>query len=299
MSRMKTLLTLTLGLALLLGKVGVVNAAPLLQEDVPVTGTIQSVVVETDSDSGVQTVLVTALVNGVEHTARLDLETAVSLGLITIGEGGEPAVDESRIGTEVQIDPTLFDSDAPPVDEKQHPVGSKLAEFFSSLANVDYEMIMSSHADGFGFGVITQALWMTKSLGGDATLFAAILDAKESGDYSMVVLPEGAIPQNWGQFKKAVLSGEDDDSLGDVMSGNDEGDNPGNGNGKPDDPGNGNGKPEDPGNGNGKSEDPGNGNGKPDDPGNGNKPDNPGNSNPPGQNKDKNKDKQNNRNDKK
>ena len=77
--------------------------------------------------------------------------------------------------------------------------------------------------DGFGFGVIAQALWMAQTLGGDMDLAEQILLAKKGEiEYSELDLGEDA-PEvnNWGQFKKFVL-GEEVKSLtnlGAIMSG--------------------------------------------------------------------------------
>jgi len=73
------------------------------------------------------------------------------------------------------------------------------------------------HEDGFGFGVIAQALWMSDNLGGDISAAGLILDAKKSGDYSSFVLPDGSHPTNWGQFKKALR--EKKNNLGVIVSG--------------------------------------------------------------------------------
>ena len=276
MSSLKLLASVFLGLAIIFGRVGSVYAASPQQDDAPITGTIQSVIVETNSESGVQTVVVTLLVNGEVQMVRLGIEAAASLNLFVldemgnpvVGEDGNPVVDEALIGSGVEIDPSTVIPDEPATEEKQHPVGAKISEFFSGLFSVDDDVVMNSHTGGFGFGVITQAMWITHKLGGDASFFQTILDAKESGDYSLVTLPNGNIPQNWGQLKKTVLKGEDTNSLGDVMSdvisgGDTQSGNPGNG--KPENPDNG--KPENSGN------------------SNGNKPDTP-----PGQTKDKTKD---------
>ena len=297
MQKLKFLISLFLGLAVIFGQVGAVNAAPPQQGGAPITGSVDSVVVETNPESGLQTVVVTLLVDGELQTIHLSVETATGLGLFVVDEEGAPVLDENGIPvvddaileTNVDVDPTTILPEDPVTEENQHPVGAKIAEFFSGLFDVDYELIMSSHSDGFGFGVLTQSLWITEKLGGDATLFQNILDAKKNHDYSLITLPDGSIPQSWGQLRKTVLKGEDDQSLGDIMShGDDESGNPGNGNndntnGKPENPGNGNSKPENPGHGNGKPENPGNGNTV--NPGNGNKPENP-----PGQTKDKTKD---------
>ena len=66
-------------LAVLFGQVGIVAAAPPVQDTTPITGTVESITTETDSN-GVTTVLVTLLDDqGTAQTVRLSLETAVTL----------------------------------------------------------------------------------------------------------------------------------------------------------------------------------------------------------------------------
>jgi len=45
-----------------------------------------------------------------------------------------------------------------------------------------------------------------------------ILEAKQNKDFSACVLPDGATPTNWGQFKRAAL-GKDKKNLGIIVSG--------------------------------------------------------------------------------
>ncbi len=122
--------------------------------------------------------------------------------------------------TEVEIDPATVIPDEVE-EEKQHPVGSAISDFFSDLLGVNYETVMEYHDEGTGFGVIAQALWMTNALEGDTELFSAILDAKKNKDYSGITLPDGSTPQNWGQFRKAVMKDRDKakENLGAIMSG--------------------------------------------------------------------------------
>lgn len=247
---MKFFFSIFLGLTVVLGQYMPAYAAPRQDEASFITGTVQSIVIEADGESEIQSVVVVILLeSGERQTVRLDAGTAASLGLVTVDESGGLAVDGSKIGMSVSLDTGTVLPDELVVDEKLHPVGGRVADFFSDLLGVDYDIVMGSHADGFGFGVIAQALWLTNKMGGDVVLFQTILDAKKSGDYSMITLSDGSIPQSWGQLKKAVFGDEKGTSLGDVMSDGD--DRPGNG--KPENPGNGNGKPEDPGNGKGKS----------------------------------------------
>ena len=219
------------------------------QETTPITGTVQSVVLETDATTGETIVVVTLLDDqGVTQTVNLNGETATSLGLTTTDIAtGETTVTDTAVGSTVEIDPaTVISSEEV---EEDHPVGSALADFFSETLGVDYAMVMDYHDQGAGFGVIAQALWITTKMEGDNVLFQTILDAKLSSDYSAIIMEDGTSPENWGQFKKAILQGESQNSLGDVMSDKDEnGNGKGNGRGNSDkDKGNENGH----GNGNG------------------------------------------------
>ena len=215
MSKTKLIVSLILVLALLSVQAGTVLAAPLKQE-APLTGTVDSITLETNT-SGETTVLVTLTDDaGVQQTVRLSVDTAVDLNLVTIDEAGNPVVNEAAIGSTITIDPgTVIPNEE--TEGEQHPVASALEEFFSSVLGIDYETIMSVHEGGVGFGVIAQALWLTNALDGDAELFQLIVDAKQSGDFSAIVLPNGSSPKNWGQFRKALLDNKE--NLGQIMSG--------------------------------------------------------------------------------
>jgi hypothetical protein len=222
MTRTKTIYSILLAAVLLATQVIAVGAAPAKQDTTPITGTVESITLETDATSGVTTVVVMLTdETGATQTVRLSLEDATSLGLVTTG--GTANLD--AIGTSTTIDPIMAIPDMPEepatTDEAQHPVGSALSDFFSELLGVDYQTIMDYHNDGVGFGVIAQALWMTNALGGDSDTFAAILEAKQNNDYSAITLPDGSIPKNWGQFRKALMSDRDKskENLGAIMSG--------------------------------------------------------------------------------
>ena len=282
MPKLKFFLCLFLGVAVVIAQAGSALAAPSWQDDAPITGTVQSAVVEADSVSDTQTVLVTLLVNREAQSIHVSVQTAADLGLVSLDENGAAVIDESVWGSDLTIASADILSDGSVTNERDHPVGSKITEFFSGLVDVDYELVMSSRSNRFGFGVISQALWMTDNLGGDATLFETILDAKKSNDYTSVALSETTIPQNWGQFKKTVLQEAGDNTPGDVVS---------EGTGKPDDNGNGNPPAIPPGQNKDKDSN-GNGNPPATPPGQGdkNKDNNSNSGNPPGQNKDKNQD---------
>lgn len=213
MYKTKLLTSILLALAVLFAQVGLVGAAPTAQETTPITGTIESITAETDSN-GVTTVLVTLLDDqGTTQTLRLSLETAVALGLVALDPvTNEPLIDESQVGQTVEIDPTTVIPDVP-VEENLHPIAVLLGTFFGE----DSSVINGYHEDGFGFGVIAQALWMSKNLNEDASLAGDILQAKKDGDYS-AFFPEGTenVPTNWGQFKKAVS--EKKNNLGVIVS---------------------------------------------------------------------------------
>jgi len=221
MKRTKFLLSVLLATIFLAAQVIVVGAAPATQDTTPITGTIQSIELETDTETDTTTVVVTLEDEfGEIQTVRLSLEDAIALGLVT-DDGSGPVADDSQVGTDVEIDPALVIPEDTMDDEEQHPVGSALSDFFSDLLGVDYEVIMDYHDDGVGFGVIAQALWMTNALEGDTDIFAAILEAKQNKDFSGIELPDGSTPTNWGQFRKAVMKDRDKskENLGAVMSG--------------------------------------------------------------------------------
>jgi len=221
MSHTKLLSSLLLVLAVLFAQVGVVVAAPQTQATTPITGTVQSITTETDTN-GVTTVLVTLVdAQGATQTVRLSVDTAVSLSLITLDPvTQQPVVDQTKVGQTVEVDPTTVIPEQTP-QESVNPISWLLGEFFGE----DPSVIQGYHDDGFGFGVIAQSLWISKNVSGDASLAEQILQAKQSGDYSSITLadgtpltlPDGSVPTNWGQFKKALLDHKI--NLGVVVSG--------------------------------------------------------------------------------
>jgi len=211
----KLLFSAMLILALLAGSTSVAFA----QETTPTSNTVQSVAIETDAE-GTTTVVVTytytdSAGTGQTATARLSVEIAESLGLVTTDPTtNEVAASDTAEGSTVIIDPATVIPE--PEAEKEHPVGSVLGEFFSETLGVDYDIVMEYHDSGTGFGVIAQALWMSNQLGGDSSTFAALLDAKKSGDYSAITLADGSTPRNWGDVVKSLKKGS---NLGSVKSG--------------------------------------------------------------------------------
>lgn len=246
MFRSKIFAGVLLVLAVLFAQVGTVFASPAAQETTPITGTIQNISLETDETGATTAVLVTVLDGeGMTQTVRISVETAVALGLVTVDPATNVvSVVESKVGQPVEIDPATV---LPEEEVDVHPIAAILASFFGMEAGV----VQGYHEDGFGFGVIAQALWMAKGLNDDPTTAGLILEAKRTGDYSAFILPDGSIPTNWGQFKKAAM-GKEKKNLGLIVSGHAENDEDGqqkNGNG------NGQGKDNNPGKGKGKDKD--------------------------------------------
>ena len=222
----KIFISLGIALLLLVAQFGTALAA---QEPPPITGAVDNIELVTDATTGETMVVVTLLDPATNTTQmlRLSLEAAAGLGLVSTDLAtGQTTVNAAALKTTVQIDPALVLTDSPTQEEAQHPVGSALADFFGELFGVDYETVMDYHADGVGFGVIAQALWMTERLEGDTETFEMILDAKQNGDYSVVTLTDGSTPQNWGQFRKAVLGTGKKENLGTIMSDRENTDNP-------------------------------------------------------------------------
>jgi hypothetical protein len=212
-------------LAVLFAQVGNVAAAPQVQDTTPITGTVQSITTETDTN-GLKTVLVTVLDDqGATQTLRLSVETAVTLGLVTLDPTTkEPVVNETQVGQTVEIDPTTVIPEDN-AEESVHPIAWLLAEFFGE----DPSVVDGYHEDGFGFGVIAQALWMSSNLtateegSGDASLAEEILQAKQDKDFEAFFeahpeyIGDGPVPTNWGQFKKSLLDKKN--NLGVIVSG--------------------------------------------------------------------------------
>lgn len=203
MKRVKFLVSLILVIAVLVGQVSAVFAATD-----PITGTVQSITLETNVNTAVTTVRITLLDNGASQKVRVNIDSAIALGLVILGGDGNPVINEAILGQQLEVKSSTVISEEP---LHQHPVGHALATFFSDIIDLNYETIMTVHDEGIGFGVIAQALWLTKKLGGDAVLFKLIIYAKKNNDFSAFALGEGgAIPRNWGQFKKAVMEGKKD-----------------------------------------------------------------------------------------
>src|SRR5689334_826118 len=223
MNKLKLILTMALTFTVLFAQVGSAAAAPLAQTPTPITGTVTNIALSSDG----QSVLVTLTdAQNVTQTVSITLTAATSLGLLD--SSGQPVpVTGSQ---SVTIDSTMI---APGTTVAVNPISSLLATFFGGDASV----IDGYHNDGFGFGVIAQALWMSRNLTGtegqvgDTSLAGDILQAKQDKDFAAFfekhpdLLADGeSIPTNWGQFRKEFLNKKN--NLGVVVSGH--GNNPDN-----------------------------------------------------------------------
>jgi len=218
MFKTKLLAGVLLIFILLAAQVGVAAAAPPAQDTTPISGTIQSITTETDAN-GVTTVLVT-LTDG--QTVRISDVTADELGLFDLTTQ-EPVL--TQIGQPVVIDPTTVIPDEEPAEEDVHPIAALLAAFFFP-DDPDMASLLDGYheEDGFGFGVIAQALWMSEGVSEDgnvdATATECILQAKRDGTYDACFdFAEDPVPTNWGQFKKALRENKGRHNLGSIVSG--------------------------------------------------------------------------------
>src|SRR5687768_4100816 len=216
MLKTKFLGSLLLTITILVAQLGTAFAAPVQQESLPIIGIVQSITLETDINTGITIVLLTVSgENDLSRRVRVSQETAFTLGLLTLNVDGNPIINNMALGKSIEVDSET----AIPDDEvDQHPIGSALVTFFSRITGLHYDQIMAAHNKGTGFGVIAQALWLTMKFKGDSEVFLAILDARQTGDYSAFTLDDGTTPKNWGQLRKAILDGSKNENLGIVMS---------------------------------------------------------------------------------
>jgi hypothetical protein len=261
MNKIKMILTVALTFVVLFAQVGNVAATPLAQDPALITGTITDITLETDTNGVATAVLVTLEDDlGATQTVRISVETAALLGLLVLDVNGQPVldpntglpdVDEDMFGTIVEIAAIDVIPDEGTEEEPVHPIATLLAAFFGAEDENLASVIDGYHTDGYGFGVIAQALWMSQNItgtedeAGDASLAGEILDAKKNKDFAFFFEAhpeyfEGDVaPTNWGQFRKALLNKKQ--NLGVVVSGqadlteqessNSNGNDHGNGNG--------------------------------------------------------------------
>ena len=197
MLKTKPLISLVLAITVLVAQAGAVLAAPALQDPAPITGTIQSITLGTDTTTGITIVLVNLLdVSGSLQTVRVSLETAITLGLVVLASDGSPVLNDLALGW-IEISPAIV---LPDEEADQHPIGSALATFFSDIAGIDYGTIMAAHDQGFGFGVIAQALWLTTKLEGDADIFDRFDRVGEDGPIGSGLAGQSASVQSLAEF---------------------------------------------------------------------------------------------------
>jgi hypothetical protein len=243
MNKLKLILTMALTFVVLFAQVGNVAAAPLAATNI--TGTVTGIALDTDANN-VTTVLVTL---NETQTVRISVDTANGLGLLD-SMTGDPVPVNGQI---VTITADTIIPDTTPVEE---PVINPISDLLAGFFHVDASVIEGYHTDdGFGFGVIAQALWMSRNLTGkdgqvgDASLAKEILSVKRGDEtYEKFfeehpgLLAEGATtPTNWGQFRKAfsnkknnlgvVVSGQSDESNTTTQSEHGNGNDNGHGNG--------------------------------------------------------------------
>lgn len=192
--------------------------------DVLIEGIVQSVEVVvdelTDETCVLVTLLMTTLDGEVAISYRLSIENALGLelGSLEIQTVEELVPVEAMIGQMLEIDP----QDILPEEgeDKSNPVAELLGNFFAELFGLEPEVVISYHEQGMGYGVIAQAGILAYALEGDSGLMQTILDAKQSGDYSAIVLPDGTSVENWGQLRKAILKQDGTlGNLGQIVSG--------------------------------------------------------------------------------
>ena len=209
MFKTKLLAGVLLVFTLLTAQVGMAAAAPLAQDTtITISGIVTEIGEPETDENGVTTVLVTLLLED-QTTQIVRISDVLAAGL--------------EIGQQVslQVDPNDVIPDEEPAEETVHPIAALLAAFFDE----DPSIVDGYHEDGFGFGVIAQALWMSRNLTGtedetgDASLAEQILQAKEDHDYSAFTdfFEDGFVPTNWGQFRKEVLQKKN--NLGVIVSG--------------------------------------------------------------------------------
>jgi hypothetical protein len=223
MNRKKILTLFVLIIILTMLPLSSVLAAPSQQDPTPpppestepIVGIVTAI--EVQGDPALDNVIVVVTLtdtDGVVQTVELTLEAATSLGLVIVNPDGTVVANDALIGTEISIDPTLV------IPEVTNKVANAIADFFATLFATDAATIMAYHEEGMGFGVIAQAGFMAYALEGDGTMMEAILLAKQSGDFSTLVLPDGMVVSNWGELRKAVLTNDKSlKNLGAIMSG--------------------------------------------------------------------------------
>jgi hypothetical protein len=235
MARTKTLLGVVVALAVAFSQFSLAVAAPQLD---PLVGTIDSVSEGTDINGDPIIIVTYTDTEAVpqQHVVELSVEDAIALGLVTqdpltgdITILAVPGAQLDLTSVAEEVDPCAPGETGEGIvpegtaltpeegDDSGHPVGSSLCGFFAGSLGLTYDQIMEWH-EGFGFGVIAQALWMAEMTG---MAPEDILAAKGGEmDYSELGLPEGV--DNWGRLRGYVFGKGAEKTvhnLGEIMSG--------------------------------------------------------------------------------
>jgi len=219
MNKTNFFVSLVLAISILVGQ-GSVLAAPALQESDLLNGTVQSITLETDSNTGITTIIIEMTgKDQTPQTLRISQETANAIGLVVRDGDGNSIINKQALGRSINIDPAKV---IPDQQEDRHPVGNALATFFWDVPGLDYDTIMDTYDEGVSFSVIAQALWLTKGIGGDAKFFQELLAARKNNDYKAFsqFTDDGNAPKNWAQLRKSLLGKK---NPGDVTSNKDNG----------------------------------------------------------------------------
>src|SRR5690242_15994222 len=200
MVKTKVLAGFLLVAAVLFAQVGIALAAPTAQESTTTTISGNITHIETQQDADGNTVIVVT-VEGYQPITLTEQEAA-DAGLYDMGTHQLLVQDGDAVSLTVDSSKVIPDTTS---EEPVNPVAALLSSFFGADASV----VNQYHEDGFGFGVIAQAMWISQNVNGDASLAGLILQAKKTGDYSSIMLsdgtpltlPDGSVPTNWGQFK--------------------------------------------------------------------------------------------------
>src|SRR6266498_904722 len=107
MNKTKFFIGIILAVSVLIAQIGSVSAAPASQNSIPVIGTVQSITLETDPNTGVITVLVGVTDQNLSlQSVRMSLETASTLGLFVLDDDGNHVINNAALGESIEIDPT-------------------------------------------------------------------------------------------------------------------------------------------------------------------------------------------------
>lgn len=227
MLKTKRFAIILLALAVMFAQVGNVAAAPQLQDGTTTTivGTIDEITTELDENG--ETLVIVKLTND-QGTQVITLSAQEAADNLLFDMDTQQLLAEVDDSVELVVDPNdVVPAEEPTEEGDVHPIAWLLAEFFDEDASVvnDYH-----EEDGFGFGVVAQALWISRNITrtdeqpGDASLAADILQAKQDKDFLTFFTEhdeyftdlEGDVPTNWGQFKK--LLAEKKNNLGVIVS---------------------------------------------------------------------------------